>query len=220
MNKKKWLVRFCLGFVKVTGILPAWILLKPRVHKASGAKRKLPKSCILVSNHISLMDFVLYLVVFPFRTIRFLIAEVLYNKNRFLAGLLNLIGGIRVERDAKSFDFVSNALEVLDDGGTVGVFPQARLPLKGQTFPFTPSTTFIAMHASVPIVPVYTDGNYGLFKRANVVIGQPLYLKDYCKDGLGEQEQLAYLTKHLEETVFALKKELQNAEKEQDMHSV
>ena len=221
MNKKKWLVRLCLGFVKLTGVIPAWLLLKPRVHLAPGAKRKLPKSCILVSNHMSLMDFVLCLLVFPFRTIRFLIAEVLYRKGKFMATFLNLIGGIRVERDTQAFDFVSNALEVLDDGGIVGVFPQARLPVKGQHLPFTVSTTFIALHTNAPIVPVYTDGNYGLFKRANMVIGEPIYLRDYCKDGLGEQEQLAYLTKLLEETVFVLKKELeQDAEKEQTTHSV
>lgn len=208
MNKNKWLVRLCMGFVKITGILPAWILLKPRVHLAAGAKRRLPKSCILVSNHISLMDFVLCLLVFPLRTIRFLIAEVLYNKNKFMAALLNLIGGIRVERESHSFDFVSNALEVLDDGGTVGVFPQARLPVKGQQFPFTVSTAFIAMHTSAPIVPVYTDGNYGLFKRANLVIGAPVYLQDLCQEGLSEQEQLAHLTKLLETKVFALKEEI------------
>jgi len=221
MNRKTWLVRLCLGFVKLTGLFPAWLFLMPRVRVAAGAKRRLPKNCILVSNHMSLLDFVLYLVVFPFRTIRFLIAEVMYNKNKFLSTLLNLIGGIRVERDAKSFDFVSNTLEVLDKGGTIGVFPQARLPVKGQKFPFTVSTTFIAMHTDAPIVPVYTDGNYGLFKRANVVIGKPIYLKDYCKDGLGEQEQMNHLTRLLEETVFALKKELeQDAEKKQNLHSV
>jgi 1-acyl-sn-glycerol-3-phosphate acyltransferase len=208
MNQNKWLVNFCLGFVKITGVLPAWLLLKPRIRLAPGAKRNLPKPCILVSNHISLLDFVLCLLVFPFRTIRFLVAEVLYHRNGFLKNFLPLIGSIRVERDAKSFDFVSNALRVLDDGGTVGIFPQARLPLKGQKFPFTVSTAFIAMHTDAPIVPVYTDGNYGFFKRANMVIGPQIYLKDFCQEGLGEQEQLAHLTKILEEKVFELKEEL------------
>ena len=208
MNQNKWLVNCCLGFVKITGALPAWLLLKPRVYLAPGAKRRLPKPCILVSNHISLMDFVLCVLVFPLRTVRFLIAEVLYNRNPFLKVFLNLIGGIRVERDAKSFDFVSHALSVLDDGGNIGVFPQARLPLKGQKFPFTVSTAFIAMHTDAPIVPVYTDGNYGFFKRASLVIGPEMYLKDFCKEGLSEQEQLTHLTKLLEETVFELKKEL------------
>ncbi len=208
MNKNKWLVNLFAGFVKLTGILPAWLFLKPRVHLAPGAKRKLPKSCILVSNHISLMDFVLYLLVFPCRTLRFLIAEVLYNRNKLLKLFLNLVGGIRVDRDAKTFDFVSHALDVLDHNGIVGVFPQGRLPLKGQQFPFTVSTAFIAMHTNAPIVPVYTDGNYGLFKRANLVIGEPIYLQDFAKEGLSEQEQLAHLTKILEETVYKLKEEL------------
>lgn len=208
MNKNKWLVNFCLGFVKLTGLLPAWLFLKPRIRLAPGAKRNLPKPCILVSNHISLIDFVLCLLVFPFRTIRFLIAEVLYNRSGFLRVFLNLIGGIRVEREAKSFDFVSHALSVLDEGGTVGVFPQARLPLKGQKFPFTVSTAFIAMHTDAPIVPVYTDGNYGLLKRASLVIGPEICLRDYCQEGLDEQAQLAHLTKILEEKVFALKEEI------------
>lgn len=208
MNENKWLVNLCLGFVKVTGILPAWLFLKPRIRLAEGAKRQLPKSCILISNHISLMDFVVYLLIFPFRTIRFLIAEVLYNRSKLFATFLNLIGGIRVDRDTKSFGFVSDALKVLDDGGTVGIFPQGRLPLKGQQFPFTVSTAFIAMNTDVPIVPVYTDGNYGITKRVGVVIGAPIYIKELCIEGLGEQEQIAQLTKQLEEKVFALKEEL------------
>ncbi|MBR5216881.1 MAG: 1-acyl-sn-glycerol-3-phosphate acyltransferase [Oscillospiraceae bacterium] len=209
MNKKKWLVNLCVAFVKLTGIVPAWLFLKPRVRVCDGANRRLPKNCILVSNHISLLDFVLYLVVFPLRTVRFLVAEVLYNRNKLLAAFLPLIGSIRVERDAKSFDFISNSLEVLDDGGALGVFPQARLPMKGMPrFPFTASTAFIAMRTDAPIIPVYTDGNYGLFKRTNVVIGAPIYLKQLCEEGLGEQEQLDHLTKVLEQTVFDLKEEI------------
>lgn len=206
MIKNKWLVNICLGFVKLTGILPAWIFLKPKIRLAQGASRRLPKSCILVSNHMSLMDFVLYILVFPCRTIRFLIAEVMFRG--FLKTFLKLIGGIRVDRDAKSFEFVSHALEVLDKGGIIGVFPQARLPVKGMVFPFTVSTAFIATHSDAPIIPVYTDGNYGITKRTGVVIGAPICLNDYAQDGLTEQEQMAHLTKVLEEKVFVLKEEL------------
>ena len=210
MNRNKWFVNLVLGFVKLTGLLPALLYLKPRIHIAPGAFRKLPAPCILVSNHISLMDFVLYLLVFPLRTIRFLIAEVLYNKSKLFAWFLGAIGGIRVDRDAKSFDFVSHALEVLDEGGTVGIFPQGRLPLKGQQFPFTPSTAFIALRTDAPIIPMYIDGNYGLFKRANLVIGAPIFLREMCREGLSEQEQLAQLTQLLEQKVFALKEELKS----------
>lgn len=206
MNKNKGLVNLVVGFVKLTGLLPAIVFLKPRVVRQT---RRLPAPCILVSNHKSLMDFVLYLYVFPLRTIRFLMAEVLFNKGKLFASFLYLLGGIKVERDAFDFDFVSHTIEALDAGDTVGIFPEGRLPVNGKGWPFTVSTAYISMHADAPIVPVYTDGNYGLFKRVGVVVGEPFTLADYRKEGLGEQEQLAHLTQVLEQKVFALKDQLE-----------
>lgn len=194
-----------MGFAKLTGFLPAWLFFKPRVHVAEGAKRRLPKNCILVSNHTSLLDFVVYLLVFPFRTIRFPMAEVLFRKNKLLAGLLYALGGIRVDRESKDFSFVSGCLELLDDGQTLGIFPQGRLPVNGKPFPFTVSTAFIATHTDVPIIPVYTHGNYGIFKRADVVIGAPVHIAQFCKDGLSREQQLQQLTDILEKTVYGLK---------------
>lgn len=204
MNRNRFFVNFLVGFVKVTGFIPGLIFLKPKVFKADGFSR-LPKPAIIVSNHKSLLDFVLYLIVFPFRTIRFLMAEVLYNKSRIFAWFLSGIGGIQVDRDAQDFSFVSDAIEVLDQKGTLGVFPEARLPIDGKPFPFTVSTAFIATHADATIVPVYTDGNYGITKRAAVCIGEPFYLTDYIKEGLSEEEQLQHLTDVLHDKVYELK---------------
>lgn len=209
MNKNKLAVNLFLGFVKLTGIIPALIFFKPKVYKKAGAKRRLPAPSILVSNHQSLLDFVLYLCVFPFRTVRFLMAEVLFNKGKLFARFLGLIGGIRVDRDAFDFSFVSDCIEVLDNKGILGIFPQGRLPVGDKPFPFTVSTAFIAKNAHAPIVPVYTDGNYGLFKRASVVIGEPFYITDYLKQGESEEESLKRLTAILEEKVYELKSETQ-----------
>ena len=209
--KNKHFINFFTGFVKITGIIPAIILFKPKVHyinKKSQSKR-LPRPCILVSNHKSLMDFVLYLAVFPFRTIRFLMAEVLFNKGKLFAKFLYSLGGIRVDRDAFTFDFVSDSLSVLDNGGTLGIFPEGRLPINGKPWPFTVSTAFIATHTDAAIVPVYTDGNYGIFKRANIMIGEKLYLKDYCNNESSEDERLNELTALLEKKVYELKDELE-----------
>lgn len=217
--KNKWFINLFLGFTKLTGIIPAFLLFKPRVFVAQNAKRRLPKNCILVSNHKSLLDFVLYLLVFPFRTIHFLMAEVLYNKSKFFAFLLNSWGGIKVERDERDFSFVNESIEILDKGGAVGIFPEGRLPINNKPWPFTTSTAFIAIHSDAPIVPIYTDGNYGLFKRATVCIGEPFSLADYAKDGLNEGEQLTHLTKVLEEKVYALKSLITEKEKAHKLFS-
>lgn len=208
--KNKWFINLFLLFTKITGILPALLFLKPKVYVQDGAKRRLPKKCILVSNHKSLLDFVLYLLVFPFRTIHFLIAEVLYNKGGFFSFLLNSWGGIKVERDEREFSFMSEAIEVLDKGGAIGVFPEARLPINNKPWPFTTSTAFIVLHSDAPIIPVYTDGNYGLFKRAHVCIGKPIYAADYCdSEKQDSQEQITHLTKIMEQKVHELKGEME-----------
>ena len=218
--KNKFFINLFLFFTKMTGLIPALLFLKPRVFVQKGAKRRLPKNCILVSNHKSLLDFVLYLVVFPFRTIHFLIAEVLYNKSSFFTFLLNSWGGIKVERDDRDFSFVSEAIEVLDKGGIVGVFPEARLPINNKPWPFTTSTAFIALHSDAPIVPVYTDGNYGLFKRASVCIGKPIYAADYCQDeNKDSAEQITHLTNILEKKVYELKDEMMAAQSKHPLFS-
>ena len=215
MNRNKFLVNCITWFVKITGCIPALVFLKPKVVKPR--LFSLPSPAIIVSNHKSLMDFVLYLLVFPFRTIRFLMAEVLFNKSKLFAWFLSALGGIRVDREDHDFSFVSDALEVLDNKGTVGIFPEARLPVDGKPFPFTVSTAFIATHAEAPIVPVFTDGNYGLLKRATVVIGEPFYLTDHMKENCSEDEQVQHLTDVLHDQVYALeklaKKDVVNAKK-------
>ncbi len=212
--KSNFTVNFCSAFIKLTG-WPGWLLYKPKVYVQQGGTRRLPAPSILVSNHHSLLDFPLYFLVFPFRTIRFLMAEVLFRKNKAFSTLLYNLGGIRVDREGKDFGFISDAIEVLDKGRILGIFPQARLPVKGEIIPFTASTAFIALHTDAPIIPVYTDGRYGITKRTRVVIGAPLYLSEYVDQTLPEEENLDRLTKILQDKVYALKEEIPGGKEKQ-----
>ncbi len=200
-----------LWFVKLTGFISALLFYKPRIHYMNREKqsRRLPKPCILMSNHISLMDFPLYLITFPFRTIRFLISEALYNKNSIFAWFLDSLGGIRVYRDTYDFSFVGEALDSLDKGKTVGIFPEGRLPVKGEYHPFRPSIVYIALRTDAPIIPVYTNGVYNITKRTQVMIGEPLYLREICNTEDPDSAELERLTKYLEEEEARLKSELE-----------
>ena len=206
MSKASKMSSFVLGFVKLTGLIPAYLFLKPKVYTAGKtAKRVLPKKAILMSNHTSLMDFVLYVLIFWYRNMHFLIAEVLFNKGKLFAWFLYKIGGIF----ACNFSFVEESLSVVERKGTVGIFPQGRLPVNGKAFPYKPGIVLVALRTDAPIIPVYTDGNYGLFKRAHVVIGEEIYLKDYATCENVTEEELSSLTKMLEEKNLALKAELE-----------
>lgn len=208
--KKQKLSRFFLGFVKVTGILPALLLFKPKVYCLNeNCKRRLPKSAILMSNHLSLLDFVLYLVTFPFRTIRFLMSEVLFSKTKIFSWFLYKLGGIFVDRDVCNFSFIEDSLEVLDKNGIVGIFPQGRLPVDGKPFPYKPGIVLVALRTDAPIVPVYTDGNYGIFKRTHIMIGEKIHLRDFVSSENVSDDEIKSLTKMLEDKNYELKAELE-----------
>ena len=209
MRKNK-ISRLVLGIVKLTGIIPAALFFKTKKYYAGKkAKRFLPKPCILMSNHTSLMDFPLYVVNFPFCTLRFWMAEVLFNKSKFFSWFLFKIGGVYINRDVCDFSFVSESLEILDKKGRLGVFPQGRLPVDGKPFPFKSGIVLVALRTDAPIIPMYTDGNYGLFKRANIMIGEPIYIRDFCNEENPSQEEIDKLTAMLEEKTYQLKAELE-----------
>jgi len=118
-----------LWFTKITG-LPLFAFFKLKIYCEDNDKslRHPKKPCIIMSNHTSLFDFALHLALFYFRTVRFLMAEVLFDGRPVLSRFLYAMGGIRVDRDAYDFSFVGKALDILDRGGTVGIFPEGRLP--------------------------------------------------------------------------------------------
>ena len=107
---------------------------------------------------------------------------------------------------------MEDSLNVLEKGGSVAVFPQGRLPVGGKTFGFKPGIVLIALRCNAPVIPVYTDGNYGFFKRARVMIGEKIYISDYttatCPDE-ADSAELKRLAKILEDKVYGLKAELE-----------
>ena len=209
MSKNK-ISRVVLAIVKLTGVIPAVLFFKPKkFYFGAKAKRFLPKPGILMSNHTSLMDFPLYVATFPLCTLRFWMAEVLFNKGKVFSWFLYKIGGVFIDRDVCDFSFVSDSLEILDKKGRIGVFPQGRLPVGGKPFPFKSGIVLVALRTDAPIIPMYTDGNYGIFKRAHIMIGEPIYLRDFCNNENPPQDEVDKLTAMLEEKTYALKAELE-----------
>lgn len=197
-------------WVKTTGWIPAMIYLKPKFYTLNDkCSKRLPKPSILVSNHMTLMDMPLYWLRFYGTNIRFLVAEVMYNKGSFMNWLLYACGCLRVDRNHYDFSFIGNALDCLDKGDSIGIYPSSRLPVDGVPFSFKPSVAIIAMHSNAPIIPIYTDGNYGFTKRAHVMIGEPINIDDLCPDKtLPDAKRARIITTELERIVFDLGDEL------------
>lgn len=186
--------------VKFTG-WPIWAALaRTKVHYVDKAtqSRKLRGKAIVISNHTEVWDYAALMFLFPFRILHCVVAELMYEKNAFMAFIIKALGSVRVDRNSPDFAFIGKCVSILDRGGVVEFYPEARIP-KGETelLPFKPSITYLALESGAPIIPVYTDGNYFGKGRNHILIGTPLDVRQLYDDSKSEKENIVYITEYL-----------------------
>lgn len=200
--------KLVLWFVKITGYIPHLFYFKKKVYYVNKQKssRKIKGSAIIISNHKSVFDFALYMFVFPFRDIYTLIGEVMFEKGKLFGWFLRKLGGIKVERQNYDFDFINKALEKLEKGKVLEIYPESRLPLKHEKniLPFKPSFVYLALESNAPIIPVYTNGEYNTKKRTKVLIGEKIYLRELYDDSKSEKENIDYLCNYVRDYIERL----------------
>ena len=205
------MIAFFNYFVKITGWLPAFLIMRMKVSYENKKiqKRHIKGKAILVSNHTSVYDYACFLYLFFFRTLRYQMAEVLYKK-KLLALFLKCMGGIYVNRDSMDFSFMDKSKKILEKGGVVGVFPESRLPKEGESrpLPFKESAVLLALESDTPIIPIYTKGNYFSWSRTRVIIGTPINVREYYDIKKTEKENIENLTNLLRDKVIELGKKL------------
>ena len=202
-------------FVKITGWPAQLLCFRTKIlyedRRAQG--RHIKGSAIIISNHTSVFDYAVYLFVFFTRTLRFQMAEVLFEKP-LLGWFLRCLGGIRVDRNTHDFGFMPASLHILERGGVVGIFPESRLPLPGEArpLPFKVSAAYLALSSGAKIVPVVTNGSYFNRKRARVLIGKPIDVFTLLEDGADDTENLQIVSERLRERIMELEKLLNGTE--------
>lgn len=199
------------SFVKITSWPIQFCCFRTKIHyeDKKSQSRRIKGPAIIVSNHTSVYDYAVMLFVFRFRYLRYLMAELLFRK-KGLSGFLKAMGGIKVDRDNLDFSFISKSLDTLEKGGVVGIFPEGRLPKEGETRPleFKPSAAYLGYLSEVPIIPVYTNGSYFKRKRAQVIIGKKIIVKDLIDENYSEKENIERLNEILRQKVIELEDEL------------
>ena len=210
------LIKLFNAFVKLTGWLPQLICFRTKVYYEDKALqgRRVKGGAIIVSNHTSVFDYAVYLFVFFGRTLRTVMAEVLFKK-KVLGVFLKMMGGIRVDRDANEYGFMNKCEKILQKGGLLCIFPEGRLPKPGEEkpLPFKPGAAYLSLAENVPIIPVYTNGSYFNKKRARVIIGTPVYPLDCTNKNKTDKENTEAVNAALREKLLYLEKLLEERQR-------
>lgn len=207
------MIALCSWIIKIVNYIPQLIVFRTKVCYQNKAvqNRRIKGSAIIVSNHITIMDFAVMMFVFYSRTLRCLIAELMFNQNFVLTFLLKILGGIKVDRGSHDYSFVSKCCKILNKGGVIEIYPEARIPQEGEVtpLPFKSSAAYIALESGAPIIPVYNEGKYFKLRSNRVIIGTPIDVREYYDNSLSHTENLENISEILRQRVIELKNELE-----------
>lgn len=162
---------------------------------------------IIVSNHKSIKDFPLMMFFMPFRKMFCQMSEAVYKKKGFNAWIMKVMGGIRVDRTNSEMSFLDKTEELLEKGKVVAIFPEGKLSTNGNVGKFGNSYILLALRTGVPIIPVYTDGQYKFGKRCHLSVGKKIFLGDYCEEVNPSRETIESLNKMVRREVMKLGQE-------------
>lgn len=187
----KFLVRL---FVKLTGAIPTWILFRPKIYFEDPNQRiaHLKGRAILISNHTSIMDYFLMLLIFPFRCLHYFVGEFVFKMNKFVSFMNWGMGNINVDRNVADMKYMSTSQKILQKGGVVGIFPEGHFNKKKRLDPFKTSFVHLAALTNTPIIPIYIDPKtFNFFKRTRLIIGKPIYVSEFTSNTqLSEEEAI------------------------------
>lgn len=143
-------------------------------------KENIPKSgsVVLCGNHTNNLDAIL-LAYSNHRVVRYLTKSELHTgiKKYFFES----VGSIPVHRKRKDPDAVNKAVEVLNEGGLIGIFPEGTINRTSDIImPFKYGAVSMASKTNSLIIPFSITGKYNKFskKRIKLTIGKPYKIND------------------------------------------
>ena len=206
--------KFIQEFFRLLGIGLAWplqlLFFKRRTFYENPAtrSRRIKGGALVVSNHFHVFDYMMSIFLFYGRKLHIVMIDRMYKKSKYFHVCMDVFGGICSNRDDMGLRFIDESADVIEEGGLVQIFPEAHITPDGKMQPFKNAYLMIALRANATISPVILDGNYGFFRRASVMIGEPIYLSDINKSLTPTKEEMAAMNRAVEDKCRSLKAEL------------
>ena len=140
---------------------------------------------LVVSNHMDNIDPAVISAVYPRQIIFLAKKEIVEHAPRWVVALFKAYGTIFIDRGKIAKSSLASALQYLNDGAAVGIFPEGTRSPKGALMRGQPGAAFLAIESNATIQPVAIIGSnkykinlWFLFKRQplTVIFGSPIII--------------------------------------------
>ena len=188
-----------------------WLFFKKKIYYVNKKNTHLFKGGkLIISNHYNMFDYVLTsFIVFP-RKLNVVCAEIPFKYAIARFGM-KFFGAIECNRVTRNMKFMDKSAEAIKKGELVQIFPEGHNTTDGKIHEFKHSYIVIAHMANAPIIPIVTDGNYGLFKRVRVMIGEEIDVSQFITSDkkIPPRHELEKANEYIFAKVLELREELE-----------
>jgi len=150
--------------------------------------KRIKGSGIIISNHRSFLDGFVIALRFFFKRLHFIAADFFKYRFKIVKFLVRIAGGIFVDSEANSFDFIEKSKKVTAKGRAIMVFPEGGFMHTYEPSKFSTGYIMLAIKTGAKIIPIVNDFNYGLFKRVHLMIGNSIDLSGYSNAELTKEK--------------------------------
>ena len=180
-NKKKRNNYFVYDFVKITGIIPAFLWMRAKIIRVGEKKPKRIKGGALISaNHVSFADPILIHCVFWYRRLHFLAPTDLFN-TKLKGWFFSQLHCIPVDKENFSVNSFHEVCDDLNAEKLVAIFPEGQVNRTGeQLLGFKSGVVLMAYKCNKPIVPMYIIPVEKWYKRRVVLLSDPINVRELC----------------------------------------
>ncbi len=151
-------------------------------------KENIPKQggVILAINHKSMFDPIM-IGITSTRKLNFMAKAELF-KNKLFGALIKKLGAFPVNRGSGDVSALKTAFKILDEDGAMLIFPEGGRVKNGERRRAKTGVIMIAQKKTVPVIPVYIDGDYKWMRKMTVTYGEPVSFEEYKEKKLSAEE--------------------------------
>lgn len=167
---RSWFYQLAVNVLTVVCKLLFFVRVEGRENIPEGA-------CVIMGNHRAWIDPFCLAMCARDREIRFMGKKELWGSKVF-AWIAKQVRGIPVDRGSVDMASIRMSMTVLKAGHTLGIFPEGTRTRGDGMMPLQGGASLLALRSKCPVVPVYIDGEYKLFRPVVVRVGKPIQMDD------------------------------------------
>ena len=160
---------------------------------------------VVVANHRHALDPVAMAYFIRGRQIVFLGKKEL-GKGKFITNLLTRLHCILVDRHNTDMNAMRSCMKAVKMKKILLIFPEGTRHHEGQMEQIESGTAMIALRSKCPVIPIYFDRKLSLFRRTNLIVGDPIPTEDLQAEGINT-ETCEKMNGRLRETFRAMVRE-------------